>query len=76
MILASYPGKGKNVARTGRRGVRALFATVGSDECASFGYLASSEPGTIHRVNFYKPLLNNDAVADGGEVTDDLRLIV
>ena len=45
-ILACCPGKGKDVARTGGRGVRALFATVESDERASFGDLASLDPGT------------------------------
>ena len=61
------------MARTGGRGVRDLQATVESDERASFGDLASSDPGTIRRVNFYKPPLHNDVVADGGEVTDDFN---
>ena len=69
-ILACCPGKGKDVARTGARGVHALFATVESDERASVGDLASLDPSTIRRVDFYKPQLHNDVVTDGGEVTD------
>ena len=72
-ILACCPGNGEDVARTGGRGVRALFASVEPDECASLGGFSSSDPGTIRRVNFYKPLLYNDVVADGGEATDDLN---
>ena len=61
------------MARTGGCGVRALHATVEFDERASFGDLPSSDPGIIRRVNFYKPLLHNDVVADVGEVTDDFN---